>query len=162
MGIQLMNISDIQALLLNIDELIFSQRGKHLDDLELVILEGALDKQKYGEIAKKNHHSEKYVKDVAAKLWKTLSIALGQKVSKNNIKSSLQRYYYYYSNSNTNVVNSVQIYKDNICLTPSENDLRESIKLETVSELLKEGLSIEQIAKVLKLPVELIKKQSES
>ncbi len=122
-----MNIYDIQALLLNIDELIFSQRGKHLDDLELVILEGVLDKQKYGEIAKKNHHSEKYVKDVAAKLWKTLSIALGQKVSKNNIKSSLQRYYYY-SNSNTNVVNSVQIYKDNICLTPSENDLRESIK----------------------------------
>ena len=156
-----MNIYDIQALLLNIDELIFSQRGKHLDDLELVILEGALDKQKYGEIAKKNHHSEKYVKDVAAKLWKTLSTALGQKVSKNNIKSSLQRYYYY-SNSNTNVVNSVQIYKDNICLTPSENNLRESIKLETVSELLKEGLSIEQIAKVLKLPVELIKKQSES
>jgi len=156
-----MNIYDIQALLLNIDELIFSQRGKHLDDLELVILEGALDKQKYGEIAKKNHHSEKYVKDVAAKLWKTLSIALGQKVSKNNIKSSLQRYYYY-SNSNTNVVNIVQIYKDNICLTPSENDLRESTKLETVSELLKEGLSIEQIAKVLKLPVELIKKQSES
>lgn len=160
-----MNIYDIQALLLNIDELIFSQRGKHLDDLELVILEGALDKQKYGEIAKKNHHSEKYVKDVAAKLWKTLSTALGQKVSKNNIKSSLQRYYcsnFSPSISNTNVVNSVQIYKDNICLTPSENDLRESIKLETVSELLKEGLSIEQIAKVLKLPVELIKKQSES
>jgi len=160
-----MDISDIQALLLNIDELIFSQRGKHLDDLELVILEGALDKQKYGEIAKKNHHSEKYVKDVAAKLWQTISIALGEKVSKTNIKSSLQRYYC--SNlsntiSNTNVVNSVQIYKDNICLTPSENDLRESIKLETVSELLKEGLSIEQIAKVLKLPVELIKKQSES
>lgn len=160
-----MDTSDIQSLILNLDELIFSHRGEHLDDLERVILEGVLEQQKYAEIAKKNHRSEKYVKDVAGKLWRTISIALGEKVSKTNIKSTLQRYFY--SNFyNANVVNSIQIYRDNICLNPTKNEVTESTiyqqaKLETVTELLKEGLTIEQIAKVLKLPLEIVKKQSE-
>lgn len=86
-----------------------------------------------------------------------------QLVSKSNIKSALQRHYY--SNfSNYKVVNSVQIYRGNICTNLPENELKQSeayqqAKLEVVSELVKEGLSFEQIARVLKLPLELVQQQ---
>jgi hypothetical protein len=158
-----MNASDVQSLISIVDELIFSHTGEHLDDLQQAILEGAFDHQKYAEIAKNNHRSEKYVKDLAGKLWQTISAALGEEVSKSNIKSTLQRYYY--SNfSHSNVVNGVQIYRGNICTKLPENELKQSevyqqAKLEAVPELIKEGLSIEQIARALKLPLEIVQQQ---
>ena len=75
-----MNASDVQSLVAIVDELIFSHTGEHLDDLQQALLEGAFDHQKYAEIAKNNHRSEKYVKDLAGKLWQTLSEALGEEV----------------------------------------------------------------------------------
>jgi phage terminase small subunit len=154
-----MNASDVQSLVATVDGLIFSHTGEHLDDLQQAILEGAFNHQKYAEIAKNNYRSEKYVKDVAGKLWKTLSTALGEEIGKSNIKSSLQRYYY---SNFSNVVNSVQINRGNICTGLPESELKQSsldqeIKLKIVTELIKEGLTIEQIARVLKLPLELVK-----
>lgn len=156
-----MKASEIQSLVAIVDELIFSHTGEHLDDLQQAILEGAFDHQKYAEIAKKNHRSEKYVKELAGKLWQTLSAALGEEVSKSKIKSTLQRYYY---SNFSNVVNSVQINRGNICTSLPENELKQSeiyqqAKLEAVTELINEGLSIEQIARVLKLPLELVQQQ---
>ncbi len=157
-----MNASDVQSLVANVDELIFSHTGEHLDDLQQAILEGALDHQKYAEIAKNNHRSEKYVKDLAGKLWQTISTVLGEEVNKSNIKSSLQRYYY--SSFSNVATDSVQIYSGNICTNLPESEFKQSevyqeAKLEAVPELIKEGLSIEQIARVLKLPLELIQEQ---
>jgi hypothetical protein len=156
-----MNASDVQSLVAIVDELIFSHTGEHLDDLQQALLEGAFDHQKYAEIAKNNHRSEKYVKDLAVKLWQTISEALGEEVSKSNIKSSLQRYYY---SNFSNVVNSVQINRGNICTGLPESKLKQSkiyqqAKLEAVNELIKEGLSVEQIARVLKLPLELVQEE---
>jgi len=156
-----MNASDVQSLVAIVDELIFSHTGEHLDDLQQALLEGAFDHQKYAEIAKNNHRSEKYVKDLTGKLWQTISEALGEEVSKSNIKSSLQRYYY---SNFSNVVNSVQINRGNICTGLPESKLKQSkiyqqAKLEAVNELIKEGLSVEQIARVLKLPLELVQEE---
>ena len=159
-----MDTSNVQSLIVTVDELILSHTGEHLDDLQQAILEGALDHQKYAEIAKENHRSEKYVKDVAGKLWQTISAALGEEVSKSNIKSSLQRYSYNFAHNN--VVNAVQINKGNICNKLPQDKLKGSeiyqqAKLEAVTELIKEGLSIEQIARALKLPLELVQEQIE-
>jgi hypothetical protein len=159
-----MNASDVQSLVAIVDELIFSHTGEHLDDLQQAVLEGAFDHQKYAEIAKNNHRSEKYVKDLAGKLWQTISEALGEEVSKSNIKSSLQRYYYSnFFNSNV-LTDSVQINTGNICTKSPETKLKQSkiyqqAKLEAVNELIKEGLSVEQIARVLKLPLELVQEE---
>ncbi|MCP2731211.1 hypothetical protein [Limnofasciculus baicalensis] len=158
-----MNPSDIQSLVSTVDELIFSHTGEHLDDLQQAILEGSLSHQKYAEIAKNNHRSEKYIKDSAGKLWKTISTALGEEVSKSNIKSSLQRYYYT-NFSHSNVVNGVQINRGNICGNLPDNELKQpktyqDAKLEAICELVKEGLTVEQIARVLKLPLELVQEQ---
>ena len=158
-----MNSFDIQSFIITIDELVFSHTGEHLDDLQHEILEGVVNHQKYAEIAQKNHRSQKYIKETAGKLWKTLSEILGEEVNKANIKSSLQRYYH---SNFSNVINSIQINKGNICTGLSEKELKQSniyqqAKLETIPELIKEGLTIEQIARVLKLPLELVRSQLE-
>lgn len=61
---------------------------------------------------------------------------------------------------------SIQIHSGNICSNLPENELIQSkiyqqAKLEAVPELIKEGLSIEQIARVLKLPLELVQEQTQ-
>lgn len=159
-----MNNFDIHSLITTVDNLIFSYTGENLDDVQSEILEGVINHQKYTEIAKSHHRSEKYVKDVAGKLWKTLSEILGEEVNKANLRSSLRRYYY--NVANNNVVNGVQINKGHICNQLPENQLQkpniaEEYKLEIATELMKEGLTVEQIARVLKLPLELVKEQLE-
>ncbi len=72
----------------------------------------------------------------------------------------------YYNVANNNVVNGVQINKGHICNQLPENQLQkpnlaEESKLEIATELMKEGLTVEQIARVLKLPLELVKEQLE-
>lgn len=116
-----MNPSSMQSLISIVDELIFSHTGEHLDDLQQAILKGALDYQKYAEIAKDNHRSEKYVKDVAAKLWQTISGVLGEEVSKSNIKATLGRYHY--SNFLNLVTDSIQIYGKNVCAKLPDTDI---------------------------------------
>ncbi len=153
-----MNGFDIQSLITTIDNLIFSYTGGHLDDVQSEILEGVINHQKYTEIAKTHHRSDKYVKDVAGKLWKTLSQILGEEVNKANLKSSLRRYYYNVAKNNF----GIQLSENNVCSSLSENLLQkknfeEKYKLEIAEELLKEGLTVEQIARVLKLPLELVK-----
>lgn len=161
-----MKVVDIQSLITTVDELIFSHTGEHLDDLQCEILEGVIDNQKYREIAKNNHFSTKYVRDTAGKLWKTLSEILGEKVNKSNIKSTLQRYFYYNFSYSRNIKDVLQINSGNFCTGLPETELKQSeiyqqAKLETVSELIKQGLTIEQIAKAFKLPLELVKEQME-
>ena len=44
------------------DELVFSKTGKHLDDLQRIILEGTLQWKKYAQIATENQYSDNYIK----------------------------------------------------------------------------------------------------
>ena len=74
------------------DLLVFQNTGKHLSDLEVVVLRGAWDNLTYEEIAETEGYTCNYLsKDVGSKLWGNLSIALQEKVSKKNFKSALQR-----------------------------------------------------------------------
>ena len=160
-----MNRSDVESLIITIDELIFSHTGEHLDDLQHEILEGVIDHQKYADIAQKNNRSQKYVKETAGKLWKTLSEILDEGVNKSNLKSSIKRYCYY-NVANNHVVNAVQVNRGNICnkLLDNESNLsrfEQATKLEIVTKLIQEGLTIEQISKVLQLPLELVKEEIE-
>jgi hypothetical protein len=161
-----MKTFDIQSLIFTIDDLIFSHTGKHLDDLQQAILEGVLNHQKYSEIAQTHHLSSKYVKDTAGKLWKTLSEVLGEEVSKSNIKSTLGRYYSSNVFHSSRIKDVIQINSGNFCTEKLDNEssssnLKQQTKLEIATELHQEGLSIEQIAKVLKLPLELVKAEVE-
>ncbi|MBE9251946.1 AAA family ATPase [Dolichospermum sp. LEGE 00240] len=102
--------------MLNIEEIIeiadnqvFEHQGHHLNDLQRAILEGTLQGRTYADIATEHHHSEKYIKDSASKLWKSLSQAVGKKVNKFNVKSTLGRC----SFSSTNIFKGIQINSGN-------------------------------------------------
>ena len=114
--------------MLNIEEIIeiadnqvFEHQGQHLNDLQRAILEGTLQGRTYADIAKEHQHSEKYIKDSASKLWKSLSQAVGKKVNKFNVKSTLGKC----SFSSTNIFKGIQINSGNIfkeSAPSSEND----------------------------------------
>jgi len=82
---------DIEDALEFTDHLALTTTGKHLDSLQKAILRGAWNNQKYKEIADHNHRSEKYVKEVGFKLWKLMSVALGEEqVCKANFRAKLE------------------------------------------------------------------------
>ncbi|PZO41741.1 MAG: hypothetical protein DCF19_09310 [Pseudanabaena frigida] len=85
-----------------------ASRGRGMSDLETTIFEGALEGLKYDEIADKSGYSPEYLsKDVGTKLWKLLSNALGETVSKTNFQAALTRYH----QANPKLFASVQIEK---------------------------------------------------
>ena len=74
------------------DNLVFQSTGRHLSDLEVIILRGAWHNQTYEKIAEAENYASNYLsKDIGCRLWGDLSAALQEKVSKKNFKSALQR-----------------------------------------------------------------------
>lgn len=82
---------NVEAALALADTLIFTKTGKHLSDLQSTILRRVWQGQKYFEIAEGYGCTEGHAKDVASLLWKLLSKVLGEKVTKSNVRSVLER-----------------------------------------------------------------------
>ena len=75
-----------------VESLMFKQTGKHLSDLETVVLRGAWKNQTYEDIAEAEGYTSSYLsKDIGNRLWMNLSDALNEKVAKKNFKTALQR-----------------------------------------------------------------------
>jgi len=91
------------------DDLVFAKTEKHLDSVEMAILEGTWQGLKYEEIAKNSHRSKSHIKNIAAELWKRLSDLLGEDIKQSNVRSILERKalstIYNYGNS-SNIVSS--------------------------------------------------------
>ncbi|MFE1745987.1 hypothetical protein [Coleofasciculus sp. H7-2] len=80
---------EINEALILVDNLIFLQTGKHLNDLEREVFIGSWEGKTYEDIYPLN---PQYVeKDVGYKLWKKLSTVLGERVSKKNFKGAIER-----------------------------------------------------------------------
>ena len=74
-----------------IDRIFFTNTGKHLNDLENTIIQQVWQGKKYLAIAEEYSCTEGHVKDTASELWKILSAALGEKVTKTNFRSVIER-----------------------------------------------------------------------
>ena len=84
-----MNLS--QALSV-IDRAMFAQFERRLSDVETVIIKGSWQNQTYEQIAETSDYSASYLRrDVGPKLWKLLSHALEEPVSKKNFHKVLER-----------------------------------------------------------------------
>jgi tetratricopeptide (TPR) repeat protein len=81
----------IEKAIMLADRVFLEHTGKHLSDLQAVILRQVLEKKKYLEIADFYGCTEGHVKDIASLLWKLLSEALGERVTKSNFRSVLER-----------------------------------------------------------------------
>ncbi|MEM9121313.1 MAG: AAA-like domain-containing protein [Cyanobacteria bacterium P01_F01_bin.56] len=65
-----------------------------LSDVEILVLKGAWNRDSYDQIAACNQYSTSYIsQDIAPKLWKLLSEAIGEKVKKNSLREPLKRYW---------------------------------------------------------------------
>ncbi|VXD20170.1 NB-ARC domain-containing protein [Planktothrix paucivesiculata] len=73
------------------DRLVFSQTGKHLDDLQETVIKGVWQGQTYQVIADECQYSESRVRDVGYKLWEILSAQLGEHINKCNFRSTFER-----------------------------------------------------------------------
>ncbi|MBD2166738.1 AAA-like domain-containing protein [Calothrix membranacea FACHB-236] len=83
---------------------LFNKLNRNLTDVEIIIIKGAWQRQEYDEIAAKNQYATTYIsQDVAPKLWKNLSDALGEKVKKSNFKEALKRQWEMLLSNNLNI-----------------------------------------------------------
>ncbi|NEP56741.1 MAG: hypothetical protein F6K31_06910 [Symploca sp. SIO2G7] len=84
----------IEVVLEFADELVHTTTGKHLNDLQRTILRESWQEAKktYDQLAQEYGYSANYIKQaVAPQLWRLLSQGLGEKVTKINIRSVLER-----------------------------------------------------------------------
>jgi tetratricopeptide (TPR) repeat protein len=83
---------NVEAALSSIDTLLRKRTGARLSELQRVILYQVWQGQKYWEIANAYGCTEGHAKDEGSQLWKKLSHALRQKVTKSNCRAILERY----------------------------------------------------------------------
>jgi serine/threonine-protein kinase len=74
------------------DKLVFAKTGSYLSDAQKAVFSGAWQGQTYQKIAETHGHSSAYLnQEVGPYLWKLLSEACGQRVSKKNLHSVLEK-----------------------------------------------------------------------
>ncbi|MFB8796280.1 MAG: ATPase [Microcoleus sp.] len=83
---------DVQELLRLANGLVFAKTGKRLDDLQQAVVRGTWQGKRYSEISKEVHCTERHVRNIASKLWQTLSEILDEDVMKSNLRSTMERY----------------------------------------------------------------------
>ncbi|MEL6814316.1 MAG: NB-ARC domain-containing protein [Cyanobacteria bacterium J06598_3] len=71
------------------DQLLYEHTGRHLSDLQSSIIQESWQGRTYGQVANSAGYSEGHIKDVASQLWKVLSEALGERITKGNLRSRL-------------------------------------------------------------------------
>jgi len=168
---------DWQTVLKSIDDLVFQQTGKHLDSLQMEILKGALNGHNYSEIAETYKCTTGHAKDKGYELLQILSDILGEDLNKLNFRAAVERLGF--ANSQDRIIgNPVQI--GNLPISPNPETAKlenrdaantqsnqqktrhpnatvekvlHATKLNTVSKLTKLGLTAEQIAEAVDLPL---------
>ena len=152
----------VHELLQLVDDAVYLNTGKHLNDLQRGVIEGTLKYQKYADIAENCGCSAGHAKDVGYELLKMLSDIFGEPVDKSNLKSVLERQ----GNVNISLVNNSKINSNLIgCINIGSKQRNSKLKqrnqnktqIEKISKLRYFGLNDQQIAEVLELPLEVIK-----
>ena len=85
------SVPDIEAVLEWINAKLVTTTGEHLTELQRVILQQVWKGRKYSDIADLYGCTDGHAKDVGSALWKKLTLALGERVSKQNVRSLLIR-----------------------------------------------------------------------
>ena len=154
---------NVQEALLFADDVVYRKTGQHLDDMQLGVVEGVLERKKYSEIAKDLKCTEGYVKDIGYELWQLFSDFFGEDVNKSNLKSTLLRHSAVDS-FNLNVFGDFEkgtvISSFNFCKHQEESQEflrgKQRAKVEAITRLREIGLSDEQIAQCLDMTLEAV------
>lgn len=152
-----------------IDESVYENKGERLNDLHRAVIEGILKHQKYEEIADEYGCSPGHAKDVGYELLQMLSEVFGELVNKKNLRSILSRKRVLNVVKNTFGDSNIDTFGDgniiHICNDPPSSktksvNVNQQDSYQTdhnvIQKLQQFGLSNEQIAEALNLPVEII------
>ncbi|MBD2515697.1 AAA-like domain-containing protein [Nostoc sp. FACHB-973] len=116
------------------NQAVFSRFNRNLTDIEIIIIQGAWQRQEYDEIAAKHQYATTYIsQDVAPKLWKLLSDSLGEKVKKSNFKEALKRKWEKSISANVNTC-WVKTQHESIQNLPVSTNLDHQIKIDLANE----------------------------
>ena len=157
-----------------VDEFVYTKTGKHLNNLQRRIITGILNRQKYADVAETNGYSAKHIKKASHELLQMLSDVFSEEVKKSNLESVLERHINVsitLGNKNNRNKNTVNIGSINSCAEPSslppeksqpvtpdsQQESKNQTKIETIDKLRQFGLSDEQIAEALDIPLEQVK-----
>ena len=161
---------NIGELLEFVDTSMYAKSGKHLDDLQREIIKGVLDRQKYADIAASYNLSESHVRDVSYELLQMMSNTFNETILKGNLESLLERQGNINlslgdRSINSHIIGYIDFGSDRNENSTEKNPLETSnfsaslINIKnTVKKLRQRGLSDEEIADILDLPSEVIKK----
>lgn len=164
---------EIPQILQSVDETVCAKTGKHLNDLQRRIITGILNRQKYAGVAETYGYSDKHVKKVGHELLQMLSDIFGEQVKKSNLESVLERHINVnisFATKNTGHKNIVGIGYINNCpdasvsppneSQPATPEFQQQSKnyttiaiIELIHKLRQFGLTDEQIAEALNLPL---------
>jgi hypothetical protein len=161
---------DIHEVLQFVEEVVYAKTGQHLNNLQRGIIEGTLKQQKYVDIAETYGCSAGHAKDVGYELLQMLSDVFDEPVDKQNLKSVLERRGNLNISDctigNSNIIGYINVCSDRPATTsdksqPTTPDFQQGkyqAKIETVGKLKQFGLSDEQIAELLGLGLDEVKK----
>ena len=163
---------DSPQILQFVDEAVYTNTGKRLNNLQRRIIAGILNRQRYADVAETYGYSSQHVKKASHELLQMLSEVFGEQVKKSNLESVIERQINQNINlgKNNNFPNNRISYVNN-CPNPSTPTPDESqpeipelqpksknqTKIETIDKLRQFGLSDEQIAEALDIPLEQVK-----
>jgi hypothetical protein len=163
---------DSPQILQFVDEAVYTNTGKRLNNLQRRIIAGILNRQRYADVAETYGYSSQHVKKASHELLQMLSEVFGEQVKKSNLESVIERQINQNINlgKNNNFQNNRISYVNN-CPNPSTPTPDESqpeipelqpksknqTKIETIDKLRQFGLSDEQIAEALDIPLEQVK-----
>ncbi|MCT7948767.1 hypothetical protein NG798_03105 [Ancylothrix sp. C2] len=162
---------EIPQILQFVDDAVYQIKNKHLNDIQRRIITGILNRQKYQQIGETYGYSEKHIKKTSHELLQILSEVFGEKVRRSNLESVLERQINVHinlGNKNSRNKNTVNIASLNKCpdsstatphktppLTPNSPQHKPpQINLESINKFRQFGLSDEQIADALGIPLE--------
>lgn len=92
-----------------VDNLLYStQFGHRLNDIQSAVFVESWLGRTYGEIAQQLSYEHDYIKQVGSQLWRSLSLVVGEEVSKKNIQAVLRRYQYSQSSKQLSSVKNAQ------------------------------------------------------
>lgn len=95
MDISRVQVPPFETIFQFVDTTVYNVVGKHLSNIEVVVLQGSWLGQTYSEIASQNDYTLEYLKnDIGPQLWRRLSKALGEEVTKTNCRAVLRRWAY--------------------------------------------------------------------
>ncbi|MUG95958.1 NB-ARC domain-containing protein [Scytonema sp. UIC 10036] len=124
---------DAEAVLAWLETVIPAQTGERLSELQKVILQQVWLGRKYLEIANSYGCTEGHAKDVGSHLWKILSKALKEKITKSNCRATLERYW-----KKTSVISNlleVSRFSENFTIRKEQSSAEFTTKQENVNFL---------------------------